>query len=226
MKKSDFFAGLVIGEAIAWLLFLIARHIAANPEPGKETVPFIHLLAGEATLFVLTFALPVLAVGGLYVAHALASRLPFLWQLAKFSLVGVLNFLLNLGTLNLFIYLSGINEGRILDIFKVFGFVVANINSFSWNKFWTFQDREIQHAKTEFVQFVGISLIGLIIDVTIFDILVNGVGAPETIQTTLWNNIGSVAGSVGALIWNFLGYKFVVFKKVPQTMSDSKETQA
>jgi len=43
--------------------------------------------------------------------------------------------------------------------------------------------------------------------------VVNVIGAPTGIADKTWANIGGLTASIIVLSWNFIGYKFFVFKK-------------
>jgi putative flippase GtrA len=49
--------------------------------------------------------------------------------------------------------------------------------------------------------------------VAVASLVVNSIGIKFGLTPLLWANVGKIAGIAVASIWNFLGYKFVVFKK-------------
>ncbi|OGD33959.1 hypothetical protein A2988_00505 [Candidatus Azambacteria bacterium RIFCSPLOWO2_01_FULL_46_25] len=204
--RTDLMASTLLG----FLIGVLAPFILSNI--GKH-------YAFQNYLFIV-FA--VLAPLGLY-AFALASRwMPALYQLGKFGIVGSANFFIDLGILHFIIYLSGSQTARVLfsvafasittwTLFKAVSFVAASTSSFFWNKFWTFQEKKIEEAKKEYVSFLTISVVGLLINSAIFSLVFSF--KPESMRETLWATIAAVAGAFGGLFWNFLGYKFIVFKK-------------
>jgi len=128
-------------------------------------------------------------------------------QFAKFFLVGIMNTLIDLGTLNLLILISGIGSGLWYSVFKGASFLIATTNSYFWNKRWTFGS-----DKDKFRQFLVISIIGFFINVGTASFLVNLIGPQAGLTIKIWANVGALSGSIIGLIWNFLGYKFIVFK--------------
>jgi len=42
--------------------------------------------------------------------------------------------------------------------------------------------------------------------------VVNVIGPVGNVDATAWANLGALAGTFAGLAWNFLGYKFIVFK--------------
>lgn len=128
----------------------------------------------------------------------------FAFQFGKFSVIGLSNSVVDLGVLNLLMLATGIKAGLIYSLFKAISFIFGMLNSFIWNKLWTF------NAEGAFSHFFLVSMIGLVINVLIASIIVNGMGLP---QTAFWANFGALISFFFTAIWNFLGYKYLVFKK-------------
>ena len=68
-------------------------------------------------------------------------------------------------------------------------------------------------AKKEFGKFFLVSLGGFIINVTVASLVVNLIQPQFGLSETIWANIGGIVAALVTVIWNFLGYKFLVFKK-------------
>lgn len=190
------FAGLLIG--------LLAVPVLIN-------LGYVGLL-GSSPLALHGFVagMAILTAAGMLVTLSLSKYLPILLQLAKFVVVGVLNTLVDLGVLNLLIFVTGTALGISYVVFKSISFVAAVSNSYVWNKFWTFKSG---HKDTkEIVQFFAVSVIGFFINVGIASAIVYFVPR-DGFSNQLMANVGALTGTVAGLIWNFLGYKFVVFKK-------------
>ena len=134
-------------------------------------------------------------------------------QAIKFILVGGLNTLIDLGILNVLIFITGIASGLGYSVFKGIYFTAAVINSYFLNKFWTFKAEGAKKGKKEFTQFFIVSLIGFGINVGVASFVVNIIGSQFGTGDKLWANVGAICATFAAMIWNFLGYKFIVFKK-------------
>lgn len=133
-------------------------------------------------------------------------------QFFKFSVVGVLNTAIDLGVLNILIRVSGIAAGFYFSLFKSVSFLAAVINSYFWNKYWTF--KIVEKPKTgELFKFFSVNLVGLVINTGIASLIVNFIEAPVGISAKLWANIGALIAVGASLVWNFIGIKFVAFKR-------------
>lgn len=137
----------------------------------------------------------------------------FFFQLAKFGAVGAANFSVDIGVLNLLILLSGIASGPFFTLFKTISFVSAVANSYFWNKYWSFGDKSRNDIKEEFSQFFLVSIIGAFINIGISHTLVNIIGPIGGVTEKLWATLAAAIAAVAVLSWNFLGYKYIVFKQ-------------
>lgn len=151
----------------------------------------------------------VLAVFGAFVAFSLGKKIPILWQLAKFGLVGVLNTAIDFGILNFLSSYTGATQGIALIPIKTFAFSIALINSYFWNKGWVFEGKK----KVSTLTFVGVSAAGIAINVGAVYILTTVIQHPLNISNDIWLNIANVGATGLSLVWNFLGYRLIVFKK-------------
>jgi len=152
-------------------------------------------------------------------------------QFSKFIVVGGLNTLIDFVVFNTLSLLLDINKGVGAAIITSISFTVANINSYFFNKNWTFQEATagttfIEKKDTiKFGEFFLVSIIGLLINVlvvfvvttyippflhiTFFDNLFSSV----EVRDLMWANVAKVIAIAFSLVWNFIGYKLIVFKK-------------
>lgn len=199
-KKTDIIIALLIGEAAAWLMVGVSRNIEALV-PFFRYIIFLPLLFPLFTLFVI--------VAGKWASRFSAT----LYQLSKFMLVGGLNFLLDLGVLNLLIVVFGVSQGLSAVVFKGTAFAVAVTFSFFMNKFWTFGARSTADALQEFVEFFVVALIGLGINLGTFSFVNDYIGVRAGLPPATWANIAALSAAVFGTAWNFVAIKFFVFKK-------------
>lgn len=205
MTKNDHLLITVIGFLFGVLLYPILKNIQ---------LPFLQLDAMTMALIVLFFM--ILANVALVIASLIGRKIPFVLQFSKFAAVGAVNSVLDWGVLNVLIVLTGAAAGLPYALFKSLSFVVANINSYFWNKLWVFPGRAKMNLQ-EIFQFFAVSAIGLVLNVATAAVIVNVVArGVEGISPERWANIGAALATVISLGWNFIGYKFIVFKKVEQ----------
>lgn len=171
----------------------------------------ISVSASKSVIIAVFFAL--LAAAGIYIGYLLSKIIPFFFQFAKFGAIGAANFAVDIGILNLLIFLSGVAVGIPYTIFKVISFTFAVTNSYLWNKFWAFKKESTKETGKEFFQFIVISIIGLILNAVIASFLVNVMGPLGSIKVKTWASVSAAFASVCVMAWNFVGYKFWVFKK-------------
>jgi putative flippase GtrA len=132
----------------------------------------------------------------------LALHLPaWLVQAIKFSFVGVLNTVVDLGgyfLLTRWLGLAGLPVAA-----KSISYSAGILNSFFWNRSWTFRSKTQIWATL--LPFVLVNLVGLAINTGIMQLCLNILGLPELVALGL--------ATVSTLVWNFVLSKFVVFRK-------------
>jgi len=198
MKKIDIILALVIGEVIAWFFYGILKNL------GFE-IRFLGLI--------LVIFFPILALLGIWIAWLLGKKFLWIFQAAKFLLIGALATLVDLGVLNLLIWISGLAAGLPFSIFKGISFIVATCSKYLGDKLWAFEKMERIGMGKEFNQFFIVTLIGLGINIGAASLIVNVAGPQFGLTEKIWANIGAILAAFGSAVWNFFGYKFIVFKK-------------
>ena len=162
--------------------------------------------------FMAVISLVVFTPLGYLIAYWISRWIPVVLQFIKFAIVGGLNAMIDLGILNSLIYATGIASGFYYSVFKSLSFLAAVANSYLWNKYWTFHVEGVPRT-VEFTKFVLVNLVGFGINVGAASIVVNSLRIPPGVSAELWANIGAVSAVFISLIWNFLGMKFIVFKR-------------
>lgn len=143
----------------------------------------------------------------------LLERFPIIKQLAKFVVVGGINTGIDFLVLNIEMFLTNITSGPWMFVLNSISFSVATVNSYYFNKYWTFKDKDTASQTFQFSQFLVISIIGISINGAIVYLITTFIPPMFGINPQLWANLAKVAATGASLIWNFLGYKFIVFKK-------------
>ena len=117
-----------------------------------------------------------------------------------------------MGILNFLMWAFAITAGWGFSFFKAISFSIAAVNSYFWNRIWTFK-AESKASGKEFLKFYIVTGIGFFLNVGIASLIVNVVGPQFGMAMKTWANIGAIIAVVCVAAWNFLGYKFIVFKK-------------
>lgn len=204
-KKADLISPLIIGEMIALISLIILNYASIS-----FNLPAM-ILGWQKYLLVIV--LPLLALFSIILAKLLVGKIPVLFQLVKFVLVGASNTFVDLGILNILMLITGFFSGAIYSLFKAFSFICSVVNSYFWNKFWTFEKRETKVGLGEFAKFFLIAGIGFFLNVGIASLIVNVIGPQFGLSKEVWANIGAFLAIFVVFMWNFSGYKFFVFKK-------------
>ena len=194
MNKKDLLIALASAVIIGFLTI-----------PTINNLPLPEFLIALGTAKV-ALILGLLTIGGYIFSEILAKWIAVFRQIGRFAVVGILNTVLDFAVFNVLISISGIAEGPLATTFKGVSFIIAVANSYYWNKYWTFNFKE--KVSKEFLQFFVVSIIGFSLNIGAFSLVVNAIGSGGAV----WANIGALAGTLTGLVWNFLGYKFIVFK--------------
>lgn len=200
----------------AWLLgFIIGLAllpILLNLNIGKK-YPFLYLLS--------LLLMPAVAFFGIYLARILVSRIPLLWQFAKFGLIGVSNTVINFGVLNLLSFLTSIYKGQPVYLFGSFAFICALTNSYFWNSHWSFAEMS-QKTQREFIYFALITFVGFLINNQVLFFVSTKIDPLWNLSQAVWLNIANLIATFITMIWNFSGFKFVVFSGAPRNTGGQK----
>jgi putative flippase GtrA len=201
LTKKDYFLITFIG--IAFALFTV---------PILKNLNFAQVKVSVFFVFGLIIFFAIFANIALFIASLIAKKIPVVLQVAKFAAVGAFNTFLDWGIVNLLMAATAIFGGFWYGIFNGISFIVANSGSYFWSKYWTFSSGN-KHASGGYFQFFGVTFIGFLVKIAIAYFIVTYIGHSAAFSKERWANVGIVFGTVLAMIWNFIGYKFFVFKK-------------
>jgi putative flippase GtrA len=133
-------------------------------------------------------------------------------QFLKFAAVGFLNTAIDFGVLNILLFATGVQSGAALFILNIIAFTAATTNSYFWNKFWTFRDKG-SIRPVQIGQFLTVSVIGALINSSVVYAISTFIDPLFGLSPTVWVNVAKIVATGFSFIWNFAGYKFIVFKK-------------
>jgi putative flippase GtrA len=206
MTKKDFRLILIVGAAVG----LLIQPIIAN------VLPQIHFGVLGRIIILLFFV--VFAPLALWVAFLISRWWKGLYQFAQFAAVGTLNSFIDVGVFNLetFAYGTAMISTTMFAVFKAISFLCATTNSLFWNRYWTFSDSAagVGSGKQtkETVSFYVVALIGWGVNVGVATLVKTL--EPSGIAARIWVNIvAPVFGIAASFLWDFFGYKYLVFKK-------------
>ncbi|MFH1308587.1 MAG: GtrA family protein [Patescibacteria group bacterium] len=196
MKKLDIIASLILGEIFAIFLGFVLRGLGFSLFP----------------IYILYFILPVLALIGVWTFYLIGKKIPIAFQFGKYAVTGFANTAVDFGVLNLLMWMTSVYSGKSIFLLNSISFLIAVIHSYFWNKFWAFKSKD-KNIAGQFLQFVVISLVAVLINGAIVYTISSLVSPMFNLSIEAWANIAKALATVVSLIWNFLGYKFIVFKK-------------
>lgn len=196
MPKRDIF--LTLAGSFVFSLYLIPTLINTGI---LNRIPYVFII-----LFVI---LPAFALSGMFIVHLVSKKIAILWQITKFALVGFLNTAIDFGVLNFLSAIFAVNRGVGIIPINAVSVTFAITNSFYWNKDWVFPTKR----EANFVLFAVITLLGLSINTAIVYVLTTFFKPAIVDSPTLWANFAKALATAVSMVWNFLGYKLVVFKK-------------
>lgn len=144
----------------------------------------------------------------------------FFHQFGKFILIGCMNTLVDFAVLNALIYSFGlVHDDPRYVYFKITSAIFASLNSFICNKHWVFKQAHTSTKKVgrEIGEFASVTVFSLLINAAVASFVFGSmhVAATEIGERAL-ANIGALAGTIVVLVFNFIAYKFIVFRRRPQ----------
>ena len=142
-----------------------------------------------------------------------------LWRLmrkyavhAEFSLVGVTNAIVDLGTLNLLLWLWPSGHPGMLALYNTVAILLANANSYFWNTRWTFKR---QARRTDLLRrrvgFVIQALLNVGVNDGLFWMAVGWLSATP-LPVVVGQNVAKVSSTVVASVLSFLLLRHIVLK--------------
>lgn len=149
----------------------------------------------------------------LWLAWKLSYKFIFVFQVAKHVLIGAFATIIDLNVFQLLFWIVSffVPAGRFA--IKAVSFIAASLIKFYGNKLWVFQKRDTQDQKAEIFKFYLVVAVGLLIDMSFFYFFTKITGPLLGASDYAWLKISVLFSASIAAIWNFVGDKFLVFKK-------------
>jgi putative flippase GtrA len=116
----------------------------------------------------------------------------------KFGIVGVSGFIVDFTVLNALIFLAGLPYWAA----NTFSFAAGVADTFTLNRLWTIPESRKRPLKTQLLQFVGIYLVGWVINEAVF-LGTNAALWSHMFPQAVAVNLAKASASGVALFWNF-----------------------
>jgi putative flippase GtrA len=134
-------------------------------------------------------------------------------RFSKFTVVGFMNALVDIGTLNLFLWLASTRDPFLLALYNGVALVLANLNSYVWNTRWTFRGRAKRRDPRQRVLFALQALANIAVSNGLFFVLIRPILIHTDVPAYLAGNVAKIISVVVASIISFFVLRYVVFSR-------------
>ena len=134
-------------------------------------------------------------------------------RFSKFTVVGLANAVVDIGTLNLFLWLASTRDPTILTLYNGVALVLANLNSYVWNTRWTFRSRAKRRDLRQRVLFTLQALVNISVSNGIFFVLVHPILVYTQVPAYLAGNVAKIISVTVASMLSFFIMRYVVFSR-------------
>jgi len=136
------------------------------------------------------------------------------WQFVRFGMVGILNTLIDVLTLNILLWRFPTHNANLLLIYNSLAYTLGALNSFSLNKYWTFKQKR-STTGGEIVRFAIINVTGILCnDITIW--VVARILHPLISSNILWANVSKLSAIAVTFLVSYFGMRLWVFANNPR----------
>ncbi len=143
----------------------------------------------------------------------LVHKYPFMSQVIRFVIAGFINTASYFIVLNTLRWITGITQGIEIIIIASISFIIVNVQSYFINKYWTFQDKSVKNRSVQIVSFFIVSVLGFFINTGTVYFVTTIIGPQFNSSQAIWLNFAAICATAISMVWNFIGYKLIVFKK-------------
>ncbi len=141
-------------------------------------------------------------------------RVGLLVQLLRFCIVGGLNTFVDVLAFNLLVWGLPTHDSGLLVVYNSLAFLIGAVNSFCWNKLWTFKQRS-SATNDQLTRFALVTSLGIICN-DAFLWLATTILNSLSLNGFLWVNVAKVSAIVGSVGVSYVGMRFSVFTKNEQ----------
>ena len=139
------------------------------------------------------------------------SRAKLAMQFLRFCVVGGFNTCVDLLAFNLLIWMFPTQDSGLLVILNSLAYLIGAVNSFCWNKLWTFRQRS-EASSDQVVRFALVTSLGIICN-DAFLWLATTIFMSLSLTSILWVNVAKVFAIAGSVTVSYVGMRFGVFTK-------------
>jgi len=134
-------------------------------------------------------------------------------RFSKFTVVGFSNAVVDIGTLNLFLWFASTRDPSVLALYNGVALVLANINSYFWNTRWTFRHRARRRDARQRLLFTLQALFNICMSNGLFYVLVHPVLIYTDVPAYLAGNVAKLISVAVASTLSFFVLRYLVFSR-------------
>jgi len=184
MNKKDIILSAICGLSVSWLVF-----------------DFFGTTYGLISVVIF----PALSIAGFWFVELVGRKFLFVHQAGKFALAGAFADVVDIKIFQLvFLFLPFSTSCKIISFFA------GTLVKYFSDKYWAFERHEKKDMHKEMAMFFLVAVVGAGINVVSFYFF-NKMNV--RLPANLWQELSIILAALVTAIWNFCGYKFLVFKK-------------
>ena len=134
-------------------------------------------------------------------------------RFSKFTIVGLSNAVVDIGTLNLFLWFASTRDPSVLVLYNGVALVLANVNSYFWNTRWTFRARAKRRDARQRILFTVQALFNICVSNGLFYVLVHPVLLYTDVPAYLAGNVAKLISVAVASTLSFFVLRYLVFSR-------------
>ena len=134
-------------------------------------------------------------------------------RFSKFTIVGLSNAVVDIGTLNLFLWFASTRDPSVLALYNGVALVLANVNSYFWNTRWTFRARAKRRDARQRILFTVQALFNICVSNGLFYLLVHPVLLYTDVPAYLAGNVAKLISVAVASTLSFFVLRYLVFSR-------------
>lgn len=138
-------------------------------------------------------------------------RLNLFLQFLRFCAVGGLNTFVDVLIFNLIVWSFPTQDSGLLVIYNSVAYTAGALNSFCWNKLWTFRQRS-SASSDQLTRFMLVTSLGIICN-DAFLWLATNILTSLSLSNFIWINVAKISAIAGSVAVSYLGMRFSVFTK-------------